>query len=180
MSLYSRFSQHNALLRGIDLTARQGISELVFSCRDGQLSLCVVFSDVMALRSVIGTVPDVIEQANGNRFGVDLESIGTDRLRLYIDGQDGGESIRGFYFDQDLQMDVLKKYKRADGFGLLIDRYDGSGNLISPDEPESASDSSCWTGPQEIMDAAIDAQQDHSVIFLEKGDKNQNYIRIVS
>ena len=131
MSLYSRFAQHHDALQTLDLTLRQKISELVFSCRDGVLSVCVVFPDVMYLRSLIASVPSQVEQATGKRFAVDLESIGTDRLRLYIDGQDDDEVIRGFYFDANLQMSVLKKYNRSDDpLSVSIDRYAARDHLI--------------------------------------------------
>lgn len=180
MSLTSRFLPHSSLLQAMDFRLHGGISELVFACRDGDVSLCVVFSKAMSLRGLIGELPAEIEQAESSRYAVDLESIGTDKLRLYVDGQEDGEVLRGFYFNSNGRMTVLKKYNRTDDKTIIsIDRYDGAGTLIGADEPESASDSSCWTGPQDILDAALDAQQDHNVIFLSKGDKLQSYIRIM-
>lgn len=180
MSLVSRFSPHSSTLAAMDFTLHSNISELVFSCRDGVTSLCVVFSSKMSLRALLGNLPDEIEQADGSRFAVDLESIGTDKVRIYVDGQADGEVIRGFYFNSSNRMTILKEYKRTDvKTEVAIDRYDATGALVSTDEPEVASDSSCWTGSQEILDAATDAMQDHNVIFLRKCDKDQSYIRIM-
>lgn len=180
MALVQRFIPHSDLLRSMDFRTHSSISELVFACRDGEVSLCVVFSNAMALRSLIGDLPAEIEQAQTIRYAVDLESIGTDKLRLYIDGQEDGEVLRGFYFDRNMRKTILKKYRKTDDKAIIsIDRYNGAGSLVSGDEPEAASDSSCWTGPQDLLDAALDAQQDHNVIFLSKGDKLQSYIRIM-
>ena len=180
MSLVSRFKKHSALLDSMSFILHNSVSELVFCCRDGETSLCVVFSNIEALSTLIGDLPAEIEQAESKRFAVDLESIGTSRLRIYVDGQDDGELLRGFYFDSQNRMTTLKKYKRTDDKAIIsVDRYDGAGNIIGEDEPEAASDSTSWTGPSEILEAALDAEQDHIVIFLSKSDKDQSYIRII-
>jgi hypothetical protein len=176
MSWVSKFGQHSSALNQMSFLVFPSVQELVFSCRDGQLSVCVVFNSIEALTDIIGSVPNEILSASTNRYGVDLESIGSSNLRLYVDGQSDSEMLRSYSYNSSGGLTQSKIYKRSDGeYPILIDRYNASGDLISADEPEYSGDSSLWTGPAEIIDTA----SGHDVIYLAKVNADQCYMRVI-
>lgn len=176
MSWVIKFAKHSEALNEMSFTLWPFITEIVFSYRDSQLSVCVVFKDIGALQDVIGNVPSELQSAVTNRYGVDLESIGTSKLRLYCDGQTDDEMLRGYSYNGSKQLIESKIYKRSTGqYPILIDRYNASGEKISSDEPEESGDSSFWKGPSEIIDTA----SGHDVIYLRKVNANQSYMRIM-
>lgn len=176
MSWVNKFGQHSSALNQMSFLVFSSVQELVFSYRDGQLSVCVVFNSIEALTDIIGSVPSEISSASTNRYGVDLESIGSSNLRLYVDGQSDREMLRSYSYNSSGGLTQSKIYKRSDGeYPILIDRYNASGDLISADEPEFSGDSSLWTGPTEIIDTA----SGHDVIYLAKVNTDQCYMRVI-
>jgi hypothetical protein len=176
MSWINKFGQHSSALNQMSFLVFPSVQELVFSYRDGQLSVCVVFNSIEALTDIIGEVPDEISSAATQRYGVDLESLGTSKLRLYCDGQTDSEMLRSYAYNDFNSLIESKIYKRSDGeYPILIDRYNASGDLISADEPEYSGDSSLWTGPAEIIDTA----SGHDVIYLAKVNADQCYMRVI-
>lgn len=176
MNWIVNFSRHSTALSKMSFTLYPFVRELVFSYRSGELSVCVVFNDIGALQDLIGNVPTEIQSAITNRYGVDLESIGTSKLRLYCNGQSDSEILRSYAYNGSKQLIESKIYKRSTGtYPILIDRYNASGEKISSDEPEESGNSSFWTGPSEIIDTA----SDHDVIYLRKVNADQCYMRIM-
>jgi len=176
MNWIVKFSQHSTALSHLSFTLYPYVQELVFSYRDSNLSVCVVFNDVAALQDVIGNVPSEIRSATTNRYGVDLESIGTSKLRLYCDGQTDGEMLRSYAYNGSKALMESKIYKRSTGtYPILIDRFNSTGEKISFDEPEESGDSSFWTGSSKIIDTA----SDHDVIYLKKVRTDQCYMRVM-
>lgn len=176
MSWVNKFGQHSSALNQMSFLVFSSVQELVFSYRDEELSVCVVFNSIDALTDIIGDVPSEISSASTNRYGVDLESAGTSNLRLYVDGQSDTEMLRSYSYNSSGGLTQSKIYKRSDGqYPILIDRYSASGTLISADEPEYSGDSSLWTGPTEIIDTA----SGHDVIYLAKVNTDQCYMRVI-
>jgi hypothetical protein len=176
MSWVNKFGQHSSALNQMSFLVFPSVQELVFSCRDGELSVCVVFNSIEALTDIIGSVPSEISSASTNRYGVDLESVGTSKLRLYCDGQTDSEMLRSYAYSASRSLIESKIYKRSDGeYPILIDRYNAFNDLISADEPEYSGDSSLLTGPAEIIDTA----SGHDVIYLAKVNADQCYMRVI-
>jgi len=176
MNWVVKFAKYSSCLNTMSFTVYPSVQELVFSYRDSQLSVCVVFTDMGALQDIIGNIPSELQLATTNRYGVDLESIGTSKLRLYCDGQADDEMLRSYAYNRSKQLIESKIYKRSTGqYPILIDRYNASGEKISSDEPEESGNSSFWTGPSEIIDTA----SGHDVIYLRKVNKDQCYMRIM-
>jgi hypothetical protein len=178
MKLIKTFEPFFQSLRDLPFWAQLAATELIITERDGVLSVCYVTDSLFDFIKLVGDVPQSIREADTERYGVDLESIGTNKVRLYTDGDSSrNEALHGYYVNNGAIYEK-KRYKRnADG-GLLIDRYDASGVIISADEPETSGDRSIWTGPSEIADAAEAMGGSWSVVYMEKGNAPQSYIRI--
>ena len=155
------------------------VKEIIYSCRDGVTTLCLVLEDKEIFRSVVGTIPPEIENAETYRYFVDYESLGTDLQRLYIDSPVENHSIIGYSYNSSFELIESKNYKRH-GDGLLIDRYDSSGNLVSPDEGEVPCEKLEWTGDPDLPNYLEADAKAHgfAVIYLKKTTKNQTYIRV--
>jgi hypothetical protein len=159
----------------------EDIGEVIYTMRDEEFSVCVVASRLKTLKKIIGKVPDIIQSATTKRYAVDLQSIGTDILRLYTDGSEPGVVINGYYFDPSLKMLQKKTYKKVKPGELAVDRYNGDGVLISPSEPEKQGDSSCWLGDKDFA-ARVEQEalaHGHDVRYTYKGNKSQSYLRVV-
>lgn len=159
----------------------EDIGEIIYSVRDGEFSVCVVASRLKTLKKIIGKVPDLVQSAVTKRYAVDLQSIGTDILRLYTDGSDPGVVINGYYFDPSLKMLQKKTYKKVKPGELAVDRYNSDGVLVSPDEPEKQGDFSCWLGDKDFA-ARVEQEASahgHAVRYTYKQEKPQSYLRVM-
>lgn len=157
------------------------ISEVIYTMRDGVFSVCVVSSKLETLTKIIGKVPSIIQSAVTNRYFVDLQSVGTDILRLYTDAIEPEVVIYGYYFDTSLKVVQKKNYKKLRPGELEVDRYDGNGVLISSSEPEKQGDSSCWLGDGDFATQVEREANDHgyNVWYTYKVNKPQSYLRVV-
>jgi len=174
----SHFHKSTAAL---PLDVLEDIVEVIYTMREEMFSVCVVMSKLETLVKLIGTVPDLIRDAVTKRYFVDLQSIGTDTLRLYTDGAEPGVVIHGYYFGPSLKMLQKKNYKKVKPGELAVDRYDSDGVLVSSNEPEKQGDSSCWLGDK---DFAAQVEQEASangyvVRYTYKGNKSQSYLRVM-
>lgn len=175
------FVGYSAALDDMPDHIAQKTTELVWSYRDGVLSLCWVTEDLDAFIEYLGgSVPQVITNAYSRRYAVDLESIGTDKIRLYIDSPNDGEVLIGYYFDS-LASDAVayeyKIYKRDGRNAVLVDRYNSEGVLISSDEGEVMTNViTDWKGPSALL--AICQAQPQELRILKKVSKDQSYLRI--
>lgn len=178
MQLIKTFEPFFQSLRDLPFYATLAATELVITKRDDVLSVCYVTDDLFAFIKLVGDVPQSIREADTTRYGVDLESIGSDRVRLYTDGEGGrNEALHGYYVNNG-RIEQMKRYKRNDEGGLLIDRYNANNQKISGDEPEVGGDRDIWTGPPEIADAAEAMGGNFSVVYLKKSNAPQSYIRV--
>tara|TARA_R100001510_G_C7643190_1_gene200712 strand:+ start:1095 stop:1745 length:651 start_codon:yes stop_codon:yes gene_type:complete len=162
---------------------RDQLVEVIYSWRDGVESVCVVTESLDCLKTMLnGNVPSEISKAKMTppRYFVDLESIGTDNLRLYIDDSQRMDiSIVGFKFDSNGNLTERKDYWR-DKEGVLIDRYDASNNLISSKEPEIMVTKDDFLGSSEIADKVeqIANERRYDLVWMNKVNTKQSYIRI--
>jgi len=154
------------------------IKQIILSYRDGVESVCIIVPTLDILTEIIGSIPSEVQEADTLRYFVDLSSVGTDKLRLYIDSPDKEVSIIGFYFDINKALVEKKLYKKdpEDIKTLYVDRYNASGVLISADEPEYQSDRSSWLGSVEWADLAEASL--YEVRYLHKANKPQSYIYV--
>ena len=159
----------------------QDIGEVIYTVRSGVFSVCVVMSKLETLARLIGTVPDLIQAATTKRYFVDLQSIGTDTLRLYTDAPEPDVVIYGYYFYPPHEMLQKKVYKKVGPGKLAIDRYNGNGVLFSANEPESQGDSSCWLGARDFADRVEREANTHgyAVRYTYKEGKPQSYLRVM-
>ena len=177
MNIIDKFSPFFASLRNLPDYAREAMVELVISERQGNLSVCYVTNSFLVLKKLVGVLPNSISVADTVRYAVDLESIGTNKVRIYHDGDsENNEVLHGYYLNGGA-ITQKKKYKRTEG-GVDIDRYDAQGALISADEPEVSGDRSLWRGPAQIADVADTIVSPWSVIYLAKTNADQSYIRV--
>ena len=181
MSLGTYFSHTDTSLSNLSSEVLCDITGIVFSCRDGISTICAVTPSISTLSRIMGDVPSVIQEAVTGRYFVDLASLGSDRVRLYVDSEKPDEMIVGYYFSSNNEMLIEKRYKKpSEASPLLcpVDRYDNSGRLISANEPEAVSDRSCWTGSAAWADAADGSP--YTVRYTHKLSKPQSYIFVFS
>ena len=171
-----KFAKYSNCLNTMSFTLYPSVKELIFCQRQDNLSVCVVFDNIGSLKDIIGNVPHELQSANTERYFVDLESVGTNKLRLYCDGQTDNEMLRSYSYNESKQLIENKIYKRSTGqYPILIDRYNPDGIIISSDEPEYSGSRELWTGPSDLIDTA----EGHDVIYLRKQNTDQCYMRIM-
>lgn len=175
------FKGHSAALDQLPDSCRDATSELVWSYRSGELSLCWVTEDLAAFTEVLGgTVPEILTLTGSVRYAVDLESLGSDKIRLYINSPNDGEVLLGYYFsslEHDADPYEYKVYSSASKTGVSVSRYTGNGDLISEGEGEvQTNDPADWSGPKELLDLC--KEQSGSVRILKKVSKDQSYLRL--
>jgi hypothetical protein len=176
MQAFKGFSKD---LDSLDKSVKNKISELIFSYREGVFSVTIVLNSIGDFENLIGfKLNNKLKAIKSNRFGVDLESLKTDKVRIYLDVP-GNDliSLYGYYMDRSGNILEKKIYKRNGSARLLIDRYDSENNLISKDEPESVSTEMSWKGPNDIIKIAKGLN--YRCIFMKKELKDQCYLRLL-
>lgn len=180
MKIGSDFDFVSSTLSNLSGSLKDQLTEVIYSWRDGVESVCVVTESLPCLGSLLGRdVPSEVSGATTVRYGVDLESIGTDNLRLYVDGSGEGEVLLGFKYSADLNLTEKKIYRRA-AVGMLIDRYNAAGGLISGGETEFVVPKSEFLGSAQIADKMerVAADKEYAIKFFKKGNANQSYARV--
>ena len=180
MAIGNDFSFVSSELDGLSDDIKNQLTEVIHSWRDNIESVCVVTESLDCLNSLLSNnVPSHILEATTRRYGVDLESIGTDNLRLYTDGSDKNIDIVGFKYNSNLDLVEKKIYKRGEGV-TLIDKYNASNELISSNETEFLIPKTDFLGRAELADRMEQVANDnnYSIKFLKKGNSNQSYIRV--
>ena len=196
MSEYSRFSVAedfsflSPVLNNLPSDIKSQLVEVVYCWRDGVESVSVVTESLDCLSALLnGNVPTEISKgtvySHYPRYAVDLESIGTDKLRLHRDDATRDEiSAVGFIYDANMNLIEREDYwrdKTGDQSQMLIDRYDASNNLISSKELDSvvvAKDD--FLGSSEIADKIeqIANEKRCIVVFANKVKAKESHIRI--
>ena len=181
MSVGTNLAHFHKSTAALPADVLEDIGEVIYTVRSGVFSVCVVMSKLETLARLIGTVPDLIQAATTKRYFVDLQSIGTDTLRLYTDAPEPDVVIYGYYFYPPHEMLQKKVYKKVGPGKLAIDRYNGNGVLFSANEPESQGDSSCWLGARDFADRVEREASTHgyAVRYTYKEGKPQSYLRVM-
>lgn len=178
VNLFSGFSKKLDFLND---EIKRNIKELIFSYREGQLGVVAVFDTKKIVEDLAGFVLyDELLLSNPNKYFIDLESMDTNKIRLYVNSPYEKEiSGYGYYLNEDKKIyekKVYKKIRQPSSF-LEIYRYDVNGNQIGDVEKEIAGDSSIWKGPLNIIELA--EQHGYRTIFLKKTAKDRCYLRIL-
>lgn len=178
MSVGTYFSSSNTSLAQLSTAILEDINEVIFCCRDGVETVCAVTPSLSTLASIVGTVPSEVQSANTGRYFIDLDSVGTSAVRFYVDAESAGEQIINYNYDASNVLTQKKIYKEgSDKFSIRIDRYDGSGTLVSANEPEYQTDRTSWTGSATIADAVESSP--YRARWLSKGNTPQSYIYVM-
>ena len=194
--MYSRFevaedfSFLSPALSNLSSDLKKQIVEVIYCWRKGVESVNVVTESLDCLSALLnGDVPTEMSEgkmyAHYPRYAVDLESIGTDKLRLLRDDASRDDiSGVGFKFDSNMNLIEREDYwrdKTGDQPGVLVDRYDASNNLIYSKVPRSVGvTKSDFLGSSELADKVeqIASEKNYMVIFANKVDDSQSYIKI--
>jgi hypothetical protein len=169
---------YSAPLDALTDNQRAAISEVVFCCRAGVLSVTAVFDNIDTAREVAGHIPAEVAAIETRRYGVDLESIANGRPRFYTDGDEPGTIILGFTYSEPGVIAEWKRYRRDPGsrYRTLIDRCSATAGAVGPVEVERAGGPELWTGPPELPEIA--AAAGFHIIYLAKEAKDQSYLRL--
>tara|TARA_B100002019_G_scaffold290620_1_gene308695 strand:+ start:1349 stop:1927 length:579 start_codon:yes stop_codon:yes gene_type:complete len=159
------------------------VNEFVWCYRKGVESVTLVTRDTDAFRSLVG---DSINVTSADRYAVDLGSIGTDKIRIYVDSPVSGEALFGYYFSPSGEMLQRKVYKRkGDKTGVYIDKFNMDGSVIVSNEEEigSKDDKSFWGGSVELLNNIENILSERTEtnirrVFMKRVSKDQSYIRV--
>ena len=155
------------------------VTEFVYCSRNSVDTVCLVTDDLDVFTSLIDSVPTQITEAQTNRYAVDLGSIGTDNVKMYIDSPNDGEVLLGFQCKNNGEILQNKTYKRKDK-GILLDKFNADGSEISLNEEELGCDRSGWGGDAHLLTSieALAVANNLTVGFLKRTNANQSYIRV--
>tara|TARA_B100001142_G_scaffold308537_1_gene340157 strand:+ start:134 stop:709 length:576 start_codon:yes stop_codon:yes gene_type:complete len=158
------------------------VNEFVWCYRDGAESVTLVTRDTNAFKSLVG---DSINVTSPDRYAVDLSSIGTDKVRIYVDSPVSGEAGFGYYFSSSGEMLLRKVYKRKpDKTGVYIDKFNMDGSVIVSNEEETGSkDKSFWGGSVELLNNIEKifsecTEPSIRIVFMKRTSRDQSYIRV--
>jgi len=177
ISLFKKFSPALEIIDG--LIPDDNVTDILFADREGVVTAHIGVKTLEDIEAIIGdSLPEEIRSIDAKRYGVDLDTIGTSSLRLYVDNREPADiALYGYYLDEDLNVLQTKVYKKADEkTTLYVDRYDAEGNLLQEDDPEVETDEIDWTGSTEI--AEIAKENGMPIVYLRKLNRNQVYLRI--
>jgi len=173
------FNEMNENLAKLDRSIKDEIHQLIFSFRDSIESVCVVLKSFEAFTKLVVDVPEKIvedyESGKATRFYVDLESLNTNKVRLYTDYRQNNIQLVGYYVDNG-QIYETKIYHDTGPTSMIIERYDSEMNLIDDTETENVVELTEWSGNKEIIDIALNNSL--MIKCLKKMNKNQNYLLI--
>lgn len=175
---FSEFRGFSPDFDSLSSDIKSSLNTVIFSKRNDDLSVCVVTNNADVFKRICNVkLPKTFFSNSSNRWGVDLESLKTDKVRVYsfLPKQ---KSIRlyGYYLDKSGVILEKKIYKDNNPKELIIDRYDGNDNLINASEIEKECHERNWTGPKDLINRAKIYQYDY--VCLQKTFKNQTYLVI--
>ena len=170
------FQSHSNKLGALTLAQKDGLCGLIWSNRLGVNSVAVITKERDILLSITGGIGSEIP--TGHLYATDLESLGSDKIRVYVDPREQHDEeiiLLGYYLDQAGVIYEYKEYRKIDT-GIFIDRFDVSGTLIAKDEPEYPTTEVEWRGPSQVLAAAKESGLYFN--FFKKGAKDQSYLNI--
>ena len=172
--LCDQFSGFSPKLDALPTPLKKNIKELVFCQRQDCFSVTAITRDFKTFQKIIKYIPEGFE-TESNRFGVDMESLDTDKVRLYHSlSKSAPSSLYGIYWNPSQGIYEEKDYIR-DHDGLIIKRKI-NGVLTGMEEGEVECSIDEWTGPKEIVD--VINMFDINTIALKKTHANQTYLRV--
>jgi hypothetical protein len=173
------FNGINENLDKLDRTTKDAIIELGFSFRDSVESVSVVFKSFDVFANLVGIVPQKVVQdyqtGKATKFYVDLESLNTDKLRIYTNYKEVGVQLVGYYVNAGIIYET-KIYNDISPTAVVIKRYDSKMNLVDDQETEDRVELSEWSGNKEIINIAL--RNSLNVVCIKKVTKNQNYLLV--
>ena len=177
-SIGNLFAHLHPSTSGLSSDVLNKTTEFIYCFRDGVESVCLVTEDKETLKSLIGDLPTEIYDTN--RYAVDLSTIGTNKVRLYLNSKSNDEYIIGYYFSNSNAVLQKKLYKKDNTVNSLIDRYESNGDLISENEAEVSGVKSDWGGDSSLADSLenVASQNNVSIFYSKRNGKNQNYISV--
>ena len=179
MTAGERFAHLHTSTSSLSDSVLDKTTELIYCFRDGVESVCLVTHDREVLMDICGMVPSVVYNADTRRYAVDLSTIGTNSIKMYVDSSESGEVLTGYHFSSEGAILQKKTYKR-DGDNILLDRYNPDNSVISEDESETVCTKSDWGGSSSLADSieSIASEHNFKVIYLKRAASNQSYIRV--
>jgi hypothetical protein len=177
---FSEFNGYSKDFDSLDNEIKSSISTIVFSKREEVFSICAVTSNRIAFDAMCKNIslPRELFLRPSIKWGVDLESLNTDKIRVYsLLPKSSNIRLYGFYIDASGNIFEKKLYKYKSPTEFLIDRYDGEGNLITSNEHETECSESEWTGPKKLL-FQLKASNKYEYNFMKKVEKNQTYIAV--
>lgn len=173
------FNGINENLDKLDKTTKDAIVQLIFSYRDSVESVWLAFESFEVFSKLVGLVPEKIKQdyesGKATKFYVDLESLNTNKVRLYTNYKEKDVQLVGYYVNNG-QIYETKIYQDISLTAVIIKRYDSEMNLIDDQETENAVGLCEWSGNKEIIDISL--EHSLNIKCLKKTIKNQNYLLV--
>jgi hypothetical protein len=163
-------------LNKLDDSVISKLCSIVFAKRSDDLSACAITRDKELFKQLCSkiTLPRNFLEGDHIKWGVDLESIETNKIRIYrVPPRSNAVRLEGLYIDRDGKILEKKLYKKSLE-GLSIDRYDGTGKLINAGEIEVECTEKDWSGPKELVKDAKDSG--YEINFMKKISKEQTYL----
>jgi hypothetical protein len=176
--IISVYEKEYEILKDLPQSVKSSIKELIFSYRNGIETICAVFNRKSAVIELLGPeLPEKILLSDEDTYGIDLESISTDNVRIYHNYKKN-DIIGGYgYSLKNSEIVEYKIYKRtSDRSVISIDRYNSNDELISENEKEIRAERSDWKGSKKIFELA-DSNGFYTNL-LKKATKDQCYIRV--
>jgi len=174
--LAETFAGHFPRLDALTQAQKDALTGLVFCNRAGQDSVTIVTKDLACISSIVGSSASARLSDGAKKYGVDLESVGTDTLRLYADYRQQGVELIGYYINADGSLAQTKVYNKVSAEETTIERRDASGKLLGSEDGEVRCGRGEWTGSSALADKAEASGMTHW--YTRKTNKDQTYLVI--
>lgn len=172
----------------LEKTPHEVIKGFIFTRRNDAHTVCLVLrrhypDDIKVFEDLIGVKlgDEFYETPNGwvGALYVDLESIGTSKLRVYkSQPHEKDVTLIGYYMDQDGKVYQTKVYNLIEVDGQKknsIDYYNEAGEKIG-NEIESEGRFEDWNGSKELFETVKSSGL--SYMFSKKENKDQGYFGV--
>ena len=176
---FSEFKGYSTDFDNIDDEIRSNLSGIIFANRATDLTVVVGTCDKTTFNKICKNIslPDEVFLYPSVKWAVDLESLNSDKIRLYCSLHRSSDvRLYGYYINSDGKILEKKIYKVGLPGELLIHRYDSADNLISIEHEKECTETE-WTGPTSLLDH-VKNSKDYECNFMKKVEKNQTYLVI--
>jgi hypothetical protein len=174
---FSEFEGYSNRFDSLSNDVRLKLCYLEFCERNGKLSLVVATEDPETFKKIYKKVPNDFFEGDFKMWGIDLESIGTDTIRIYrVPPKPNKVRIHGFYIDPNGDILQTKIYTKLDVGTYQIKRYDSNGALIGTEEGEKICSEQEWKGPKDLIEKV--RAGGYEFTFSKKESKPQTYLII--